>query len=310
METKTVLPPFAIAALYTNTLMGGDVDKAAHLPANTDAGETVLLKNKQWYLGENKKAIAIIVNDETATFINDEWLATLGKLLEALQMNLNDVAIINYHHTPVSFAMLQKQLSVQYILLFDVSTAQLEFPFTIPYYQIQRYAGYTILSASSITLSENKTDEQIRAEKRKIMAKPENNFYSLAMPSIIFATNNGHKVNEIKSIAGKEINIITLKEAGIDIDIPEPFDTLTANASAKSQTIYSLTQQNCFSEDTGLEVEALNGAPGVKSARYAGEHKNFQANIDKLLQALEGKDNRRARFRTIISLIWNKEEFF
>ena len=77
--------------------------------------------------------------------------------------------------------------------------------------------------------------------------------------------------------------IITLKEAGIDIDIPEPHDTIEANASEKSKTIYKLTKQNCFGEDTGLEVEALNGEPGVKSASYAGDEKNFEANIDKLL---------------------------
>ncbi|HYC30609.1 MAG TPA: RdgB/HAM1 family non-canonical purine NTP pyrophosphatase, partial [Chitinophagaceae bacterium] len=113
---------------------------------------------------------------------------------------------------------------------------------------------------------------------------------------------------EIQSAVGQELEIITLKEAGIDIDIPEPHDTLQANASEKSKTIHAITGKNTFSEDTGLEVEALNGEPGVKSARYAGEHKDFQANIDKLLSKLKGKQNRQARFRTVISLIWNNEE--
>ena len=128
-------------------------------------------------------------------------------------------------------------------------------------------------------------------------------------PTLIFATNNQHKVEEIRSIIGDEIMVISLKEAGIDIDIPEPYFTLEANASEKSRTIHELTKQNCFSEDTGLEVEALNGEPGVKSARYAGEEKNFQANIDKLLANLEGLENRKAKFRTVISLIWNNKEF-
>jgi XTP/dITP diphosphohydrolase len=128
-------------------------------------------------------------------------------------------------------------------------------------------------------------------------------------PALIFATNNQHKVEEIKSIIPDEIMIISLKEAGIDIDIPEPYNTLEANASGKSRTIYELTKQNCFSEDTGLEVEALNGEPGVKSARYAGEEKDFQANIKKLLTKLQGQKNRKAKFRTVISLIWNNTEF-
>ena len=90
------------------------------------------------------------------------------------------------------------------------------------------------------------------------------------MDTLIFATNNQHKVDEIRLALGSRFNIITLKEAGIDIDIAEPHNTLEENASEKSKVIYDLTKKNCFSEDTGLEVEALNGEPGVKSARYAG----------------------------------------
>jgi len=130
------------------------------------------------------------------------------------------------------------------------------------------------------------------------------------MFTLIFATNNQHKVDEIKSVLGNSFEIITLKEAGIDIDIPEPYDTLQENASTKSATIHNLTNKNCFSEDTGLEVAALNGEPGVKSARYAGDTKNFQANIDKLLLNLNNKTNRAAQFRTVISLILNDKEYF
>src|SRR5437762_5903140 len=126
---------------------------------------------------------------------------------------------------------------------------------------------------------------------------------------LIFATNNQHKAEEVKAVVNQSIEIITLREAGIDIDIPEPHDTLEANATEKSTTIHKLTGSNCFSEDTGLETEALNGEPGVKSARYAGNTKNFQANIDKLLSKLEGKENSKARFRTVISLIWNNKEY-
>lgn len=129
------------------------------------------------------------------------------------------------------------------------------------------------------------------------------------MSTLIFATNNQHKVDEIRSVIGSSFDIITLKEAGIDIDIPEPHDTLEANAAEKSQTIHRLTNQNCFSEDTGLEVEALQGEPGVKSARYAGDGRDFQQNIDKLLQKLGSNPDRKARFRTVISLILDHKEY-
>lgn len=123
--------------------------------------------------------------------------------------------------------------------------------------------------------------------------------------TLIFATNNSHKVEEIQAAIGESIEVISLAAAGIDIDIPEPHPTLEENAREKSQTIYRLTGLPCFSEDTGLEVDALNGEPGVKSARYAGEGRDFSANIDKVLTGLKGKDSRKARFRTVISIIWD-----
>lgn|SRR5574343_385032 len=126
---------------------------------------------------------------------------------------------------------------------------------------------------------------------------------------IIFATNNANKVKEIKAVTGNQLHILSLEEAGIFIDIPEPHDTLEANASEKSKVIHQLTHKNCFSEDTGLEVAALNGAPGVKSARYAGDNRDFQANIDLLLHNLEAHSNKKAQFRTVISLIWNNQEY-
>ena len=126
---------------------------------------------------------------------------------------------------------------------------------------------------------------------------------------LIFATNNQHKIEEIRSVIGNQFKIVTLKEAGIDFDIPEPHDTIEANALEKSKTIFNLTKENCFGEDTGLEVEALNGEPGVKSARYAGDEKNFDTNIDKLLTKLNGINNRVAQFKTVISLMWYEKEY-
>ena len=129
------------------------------------------------------------------------------------------------------------------------------------------------------------------------------------MTSLIFATNNKHKVEEIRSALAGRFRIIPLSEAGIDRDIPEPHDTLGENASEKSSVIHALTGADCFSEDSGLEVNALGGAPGVRSARYAGEPSDAGANIRKLLHAMDGIDDRSARFRTIISLILEGKEY-
>ncbi|WP_298741830.1 RdgB/HAM1 family non-canonical purine NTP pyrophosphatase [uncultured Chitinophaga sp.] len=125
---------------------------------------------------------------------------------------------------------------------------------------------------------------------------------------LVFATNNENKVKEMRSLLGNHFEIITLQEAGIDIDIPEPHDTLEENAREKSSVIYKMTGQDCFSEDTGLEVMALGGAPGVLSARYAGEQKSAADNIVKVLQELKDKTDRSARFRTVISLIIDGKE--
>ena len=127
---------------------------------------------------------------------------------------------------------------------------------------------------------------------------------------IIFASNNQHKVAEIRSALPESFLIVSLAEAGIDIDIPEPHDTLQDNAAEKAKTIYQLLKTNCFSEDTGLEVYALNNEPGVLSARYAGEEKSFEKNIDKLLTKLENFGNRKARFRTVICLILDGEQYY
>jgi XTP/dITP diphosphohydrolase len=128
------------------------------------------------------------------------------------------------------------------------------------------------------------------------------------MATLLFATNNQHKVTEIQSAIGRQIDVISLAQAGIDVAIPEPHDTLEGNASEKSRTVYGLTGLNCFGEDTGLEVLALKGEPGVKSARYAGEEKNFDENLKKLLKRLGADPDRRAKFRAVISLIWNGSE--
>lgn len=123
------------------------------------------------------------------------------------------------------------------------------------------------------------------------------------MKRLIFATNNKHKVEEVRAALDGIIEIVTLAEAGLSGEIPETADTLQGNALQKAQWVWDRTHTDCFADDTGLEVDALGGAPGVYSARYAGEHCSFDDNINKLLAALEGKSNRSADFRTVICLI-------
>lgn len=123
------------------------------------------------------------------------------------------------------------------------------------------------------------------------------------MKRLIFATNNKHKVQEVRAALQGHVEVVSLAEAGLTGEIPETADTLQGNALQKAQWVWERTHSDCFADDTGLEVDALDGAPGVYSARYAGEHCSFDDNINKLLAALEGRTDRRADFRTVICLI-------
>lgn len=123
------------------------------------------------------------------------------------------------------------------------------------------------------------------------------------MKKLIFATNNAHKLEEVGAIIGSSLQLVTLREAGITEDIPENEPTIEGNALAKARYVWEKTGCDCFADDTGLEVDALGGAPGVHSARYATDGHDFAANREKLLRELEGKSDRKARFRTVVALI-------
>ena len=128
---------------------------------------------------------------------------------------------------------------------------------------------------------------------------------------LIFATQNRHKLNEVSAILGKDIELVSLPDLDFHDELPETHATLEENAEEKSRFVYDRFKSNCFAEDTALEVKALLGAPGVYSARYAGEGKNSDDNINLLRHQLGGEKNRRARFRTVISLILEgKNHFF
>ncbi|MBR5331783.1 MAG: non-canonical purine NTP diphosphatase [Muribaculaceae bacterium] len=124
---------------------------------------------------------------------------------------------------------------------------------------------------------------------------------------IVFATNNLHKLSEIREIIGDKFKILSLKEIGCNEDIPETANTLEGNAEIKARYVKEHYEYDCFADDTGLEVDALGGEPGVLSARYAGENHDSQANMNLLLKNMSGKENRAARFRTVIALIIGDE---
>jgi XTP/dITP diphosphohydrolase len=124
---------------------------------------------------------------------------------------------------------------------------------------------------------------------------------------LCFATNNRHKLEEIQAILGDQFELLTLSDIGCDTDIPEPFDTIAENSREKARFVRDNFSIDCFADDTGLVVDALNGEPGVKSARYAGEQRDSNDNIDLLLKNLAVKENRTARFLTVITLSLNGE---
>jgi XTP/dITP diphosphohydrolase len=126
---------------------------------------------------------------------------------------------------------------------------------------------------------------------------------------IIFATNNQHKLMEISHLLGDSFTLLNLKDVNIKDEIPEDYPTLEENALFKAKYIHKVTGMNVFADDTGLEIEALNGGPGVHSARFAGAHKDFSANTKKVLKLMKGKKNRSAKFRTIIALILDDSEY-
>jgi XTP/dITP diphosphohydrolase len=126
---------------------------------------------------------------------------------------------------------------------------------------------------------------------------------------IIFATQNKHKITEISSVLGKEFHIISLEDIGCLEELPETQDTFEGNAKQKAFYIYEHYHKNCFADDSGLEIEALNGKPGIYSARYAGNDKDMEANIDKVLYEMKDVTNRKAQFRTVIALVIGENDY-
>lgn len=176
---STQLPGFVIAGLYKDSLVLAEETTEQIIPAkkqmqNTNKSPnhevTPPIQPKKWFLGDNKKNIVILLKDPDAVHINDEWLGTLSKLLAACKLNLADVAIVNLKEG-LSFEDIKQQLQPQYILMFDITTADLALPFNIPNYQVQKYGGSTFMTAPAVTLSADKTTESIKTEKRNLWEK-------------------------------------------------------------------------------------------------------------------------------------------
>lgn len=126
---------------------------------------------------------------------------------------------------------------------------------------------------------------------------------------LVFASSNPHKLREISDILGPAFTLLSLKDIGCNEEIPEPWPTLEENALAKARHVRNHYGLDCFADDTGLEVDALGGLPGVQSARYAGPAKDSRDNVMKLLQEMQGENNRKARFRAIIALVMDGSEY-
>ena len=126
---------------------------------------------------------------------------------------------------------------------------------------------------------------------------------------LVFATHNIHKLQEVQAMVGDSFELLSLNDLNYSEDIPEPFPTLEENALTKARTIHRLFHLDCFAEDTGLEIDALNGEPGVVSARYAGLHKNSEDNMQLVLSKLQHETNRKAQFRTVVALILDNQEY-
>ena len=174
---NSTLPGVVIAGLYKDSLV---ITEEKTLPSTAIRQQVTNNKEKQeappvpttkkWYQGDNKKNISIIIKDPTAVFINDEWLGTLGKLLAACKLNIDDVAIVNHLNTAMEFSALKEGLQPKYMLMFDMGMQDIKLPFTIPHFQIQQYAATTFITAPAITLSDATTDA-VKTEKRKLWEK-------------------------------------------------------------------------------------------------------------------------------------------
>jgi hypothetical protein len=163
------LSPAVIAGLYKNSLVITEEFQEEQSPqqfTNKKTKDDTAI-GKKWFLGDNQKNILILLKDESAVHINDEWLATLTKLLAACKLNIGDVAIVNYLHQNKSFTQLKEELQPEFLFMFDVTTNDIQLPFTIPHYQVQQYGGCTFIMAPQVTLTSENTDA-IKAEKRKL----------------------------------------------------------------------------------------------------------------------------------------------
>ncbi len=241
---------------------------------------------------EGKELLAIVNSYETEPANQRVWEGHR----KYIDIQLVASGIENMGHSPIQEAsILEPYLDEHDFTKFEAKGSQVTVPanyFTI-FYPTDVHKPNLISGASTMV--------------KKVVMK-----VKLPEPliTLTFASNNAHKLEEIRrKLAGTPIGILGLEESGVKKELSETGDTLEANAFQKANTVYGQFGLNCFADDTGLEVEALDGAPGVYSARYAGENATYQDNVTKLLNQMKGKENRKAQFRTIISLVIDATEF-
>lgn len=241
---------------------------------------------------ENKDILAIVNSYDTEPASQRFWEG--HKKYIDIQLMISGTE--NMAHAPVQLAsILQPYDEEKDFIKYDAKGHEV----TVP-------AGYFTIFYPTDVHMPNLINKKVEHVKKVVM--------KVKLPDPIIeltlASNNAHKLEEIRNkLLGSGISVLSLEESGIKEELPETGNTLEANAFEKANRVYSKFGLGCFADDTGLEVEALNGEPGVYSARYAGEKASYQDNVEKLLNEMTGKSNRKARFRTVISLVLDAVEF-
>ncbi len=268
--------PFDLIPIYTNTIYSF----------------SELKKEDFETFGGFERAVLVLVNKEEWDDDNKDFIK---KILTTCKLNESDYLIIPLNKNQSCFEAI-RLFPPKILFLFNVP---FETNFFKPNKSINKPFIYNkIKVVLSHSLNELKTDKEKKMALWNRCIKP-----LFLNNELVFCTNNHHKIEEVTQILGSQFRFLKLNEIGFNDNIEEPFMTLEENSMIKAKTVFDFCKKNCFAEDTGLFIEALNGEPGVFSARYAGEENNSQKNIEKVLHKLNQSENRKAYFKTVITYI-------
>ncbi|KXK41514.1 MAG: nucleoside-triphosphatase rdgB [Bacteroidetes bacterium OLB11] len=246
-------------------------------------------------MGGFQRQVLLLVNQAEWNDANEEFLK---KILSSCKLNEGDYLIVLLEAHQSSFDII-RLFSPKILLLFDVPFESSFFKSNKSFNKPFIYNQIKIVITHSLGELKNDKDKKLLLWNRCIKPLFLNN-------ELVFCTNNQHKMEEVSQIIDNQFQFLKLKDVGFHNAIEEPFMTLEENAMAKAKTVFDFCHKSCFAEDTGLFIEALDGEPGVFSARYAGEENDSQKNIEKVLQKLGQIENRKAYFKTVIALITSK----